>query len=181
LLAPLLFVITHTYILVNLALLADRVRQFHKGLDDQFAVDPSLQPRASEIRSVLTRQLPSNIFVQFLGGPQEIRKGAFGQILAAILWVTLVVAPIVQLSCSRSRPDRVALGQYPSYERRSLESAPLEVVGEEVYRRLAEYVRRPVCQRHRDNTPRSNHEFHRNARSGVAAQRVERPEWVEAV
>ena len=30
-LAPLLFVITHAYTLVNLALLADRVRQFHKN------------------------------------------------------------------------------------------------------------------------------------------------------
>jgi uncharacterized protein YjbI with pentapeptide repeats len=51
----------------------------------------------SEIRSALTRQLPSNIFVQFLGGPDEIRKGPLGQILAAILWVTLVVGPIALL------------------------------------------------------------------------------------
>jgi uncharacterized protein YjbI with pentapeptide repeats len=90
-------VITHAYTLVNLALVADRVQRFHKELRDQFAADPALQPKASEIRSVLTRQLPSNIFVQFLGGPDEIRKGTFGRILAAILWVTLVVAPIALL------------------------------------------------------------------------------------
>ena len=96
-LAPLLFVITHAYTLVNLAVLADRVRQFHKELGDQFAADPSLQRRASKIRSALTRQLPSNIFVQFLGGPDEIRRGPFGGILAAILWMTLVIAPVALL------------------------------------------------------------------------------------
>ena len=96
-LAPALFLITHVYTLVNLFLLADRVREFHKELGDQFAADPSLHPRASKIRSFWRRQLPSNIFVQFLGGPSEIRKGAFGQILEAILWVTLVVAPIALL------------------------------------------------------------------------------------
>jgi uncharacterized protein YjbI with pentapeptide repeats len=96
-LAPLLFVITHAYTLVNLALLADRVQQFHKELGDQFAADPALQPRASQIRSALTRQLPGNIFVQFLGGPEEIRRGALGKALAVILWFTLVVAPIALL------------------------------------------------------------------------------------
>lgn len=91
-LAPLLFVITHAYALVNLALLADRVRQFHRELRDQIA-NPALAPRASKIRAALTRQLPSHIFVQFLGGPDEIRKGALGRLLAAILWVTLIIAP----------------------------------------------------------------------------------------
>src|SRR5271154_4562184 len=49
-LAPLLFVITHAYTLVNLALLADRVKQFHNELRDQLA-DPALASRASEIRA----------------------------------------------------------------------------------------------------------------------------------
>jgi hypothetical protein len=96
-LAPLLLFITHAYTLVNLALLADRVQRFHKELGDQLAADPTLQLRALEIRSVLTRQLPSNIFVQFLGGPNEIRKRAVGRALAVILWLTLVVAPIALL------------------------------------------------------------------------------------
>src|SRR5277367_2447953 len=95
-LAPLLFLMVHAYTLVNLALLADRVGQFHSELRDQLA-DPALASKAAEIRAALARQLPSNIFVQFLGGPDEIRKGAFGVLLAAILWVTLVVAPIALL------------------------------------------------------------------------------------
>jgi len=35
--------------------------------------------------------------VQFLGGPDEIRTAALGRMLAAILWVTLVVAPLALL------------------------------------------------------------------------------------
>jgi hypothetical protein len=98
-LAPVLFVITHAYTLVNLALLADRVREFHKELGDQLAADPSLQPRAPKIRSIWARQLPSNIFVQFLGGPNEIHKGGLGQILEAILSVTLVSAQSPSCCC----------------------------------------------------------------------------------
>ena len=96
LLAPLLFVITHAYTLVNLALLADRIRQFLEELRDQTA-NSALMERASEIRSALMRHLPSHVFVQFLGGPDEIRKGAFGGLLTAILWITLVGAPIALL------------------------------------------------------------------------------------
>ena len=78
-LAPLLLLLTHAYTLVHLVLLARRVAQFNaiEGLSE-----------ASR------RRLPSNIFVQFLGAPEEDRYGPFGLLLGAILWVTLVVAPI---------------------------------------------------------------------------------------
>ena len=95
-LAPLLFLIVHAYTLVNLALLADRIRQFHRELGDRLE-DPALRATAAEIRAAQTRQLPSNLFVQFLGGPDDIREGALGRLLAAILWVSLVVAPIALL------------------------------------------------------------------------------------
>lgn len=78
-LAPLLLLLTHAYTLVHLVLLARRVAQFNaiEGLSEAWR-----------------RRLPSNIFVQFLGAPEEDRYGPFGLLLAAILWVTLVVAPI---------------------------------------------------------------------------------------
>jgi uncharacterized protein YjbI with pentapeptide repeats len=41
--------------------------------------------------------LPSNIFIQFLAGPTDVRKGLFGLLLQGIAWVTLVVAPVVLL------------------------------------------------------------------------------------
>jgi hypothetical protein len=78
-LAPLLLLLTHAYTLVHLVLLARRVDQFNaiKGLPEAWR----------------RRRLPSNIFVQFLGAPAE-NRGFFGLLLGAILWVTLVVAPI---------------------------------------------------------------------------------------
>ncbi len=78
-LAPLLLLLTHAYTLVHLVLLARRVAQFNaiEGLSESGR-----------------RRLPSNIFVQFLGAPEEDRYFGFGMLLAAILWMTLVVAPI---------------------------------------------------------------------------------------
>jgi uncharacterized protein YjbI with pentapeptide repeats len=82
-LAPLLFLLTHAYTLVHLVLLANRVVQFNDELR-----------ASSEDDALWRRRLPSNIFVQFLGAPEESRYGPFGLLLATILWVTLVVAPI---------------------------------------------------------------------------------------
>jgi uncharacterized protein YjbI with pentapeptide repeats len=42
-------------------------------------------------------QLPSNIFIQFLAGPADIRGGLFGALLRAIACITLVIAPILLL------------------------------------------------------------------------------------
>jgi hypothetical protein len=45
----------------------------------------------------LGRQLPSNIFVQFLAGPRDIRNGRLGLILKAIAWISLVIGPVLLL------------------------------------------------------------------------------------
>ncbi len=86
-LAPLLLLLTHAYTLVHLVLLARRVAQFNaiEGLSEAWR-----------------RRLPSNIFVQFLGAPEEDRYGPFGLLLGAILWVTLVVAPIALYPAARN-------------------------------------------------------------------------------
>ena len=62
-LGPALFLIVHAYTLLHFALLAGRVGEFHKQLEAQI--------RDDETRARLRRQLPSNIFVQFLAGPRE--------------------------------------------------------------------------------------------------------------
>jgi hypothetical protein len=68
-LAPLLFLLTHAYTLVHLVLGANRVTQFNEEL------------RASREDPLLwRRQLPSNIFVQFLGAPEHDRYGPFGSL-----------------------------------------------------------------------------------------------------
>src|SRR5439155_16517518 len=45
----------------------------------------------------LRRQLPSNIFVQFLAGPREVRAGAMGFMLRLIAQISLVAGPLALL------------------------------------------------------------------------------------
>jgi len=64
-LGPLLFLIVHAYVLLHLVLLAGKVGAFHAELEAQIADQGT--------RARLRRQLPSNIFVQVLAGPREVR------------------------------------------------------------------------------------------------------------
>src|SRR5208282_3580095 len=81
-LAPILFLIVHAYTLVHLVMLTDKAKRFDQALH-----------KRSEDEIELRRQLPSNIFIQFLAGPADVRESAFGRLLRAIAWTTLVVAP----------------------------------------------------------------------------------------
>jgi uncharacterized protein YjbI with pentapeptide repeats len=54
-------------------------------------------PEDNEKRTQLRRQLPSNIFVQFLAGPREMRIGIVGFLLKSIATITLVFGPIALL------------------------------------------------------------------------------------
>ena len=74
-LGPALFLIVHWYTLLHFALLAGKVGAFHTELEAQI--------HYPETRARLRRQLPSNIFVQFLAGPRDVRYGVFGVHAAA--------------------------------------------------------------------------------------------------
>ncbi len=89
-LAPILFLILHAYTLTYFVLLGAKASQFHDRLKEQI-------PNDQKIREGLRRQLPSNIFVQFLAGPREFRDGAFGWLLKIIAWTTLVIFPMLLL------------------------------------------------------------------------------------
>ncbi|HUI19819.1 MAG TPA: pentapeptide repeat-containing protein [Methylocella sp.] len=89
-LAPILFIISHAYTLVHFVMLGAKARMFHDELFKQL-------PDAPDTREGLRRQLPSNIFVQFLAGPEDIRKGGLGLILNAIAWISLVISPVLLL------------------------------------------------------------------------------------
>jgi uncharacterized protein YjbI with pentapeptide repeats len=100
-LAPILFVVVHAYALVHLVMLSDKAKTFHRVLHEQIG-DKDTVPKESAagraaIRAGLQRQLPSNIFVQFLAGPPDIRASLFGSLLRGIAWSTLVVAPVLLL------------------------------------------------------------------------------------
>jgi len=88
-LAPILFVIVHAYTLVHLVMLTDKAKRFHQALHDKIGDE--------NIRAGLQQQLPSNIFVQFLAGPADVRASAFGWVLRAIAWITLAIAPVLLL------------------------------------------------------------------------------------
>ena len=86
---PLLFLIVHTYTLLHFTLLAGKIGAFDSALQEQIAKE--------DIRARLRRQLPSNIFVQFLAGPREVRGGTIGSLLKGIAWISLVIGPVLLL------------------------------------------------------------------------------------
>jgi uncharacterized protein YjbI with pentapeptide repeats len=108
-LAPIIFIISHAYTLVHFVMLGAKVGTFDlelkkqlpdpdkaKTQDNHTALAPE-RPDSRETRQGLRRQLPSNIFVQFLAGPGDIREGGLGLILKAIAWFSLVIGPVLLL------------------------------------------------------------------------------------
>jgi uncharacterized protein YjbI with pentapeptide repeats len=88
-LGPALFLILHAYVLIHFVLLAGKVGVFHAELQAQVADE--------DVRARLRRQLPSNIFVQFLAGPREIREGVMGLMLRSIADISLAAGPVLLL------------------------------------------------------------------------------------
>ncbi len=88
-LSPILFVIIHTYILLHFSLLGEKAGIFNLQLLEQVPNHLDQQ----QIR----RQLPNNIFVYFLAGPDESRTGVFGILLRAVAWISLVIGPVCLL------------------------------------------------------------------------------------
>ena len=89
-LAPILFIVSHAYTLLHFVMLGAKVGVFDAELRAQLGEAP-------ETREGLRRQLPSNIFVQFLAGPRDIRKGGLGWLLKAVAWISLVIGPVLLL------------------------------------------------------------------------------------
>jgi len=105
-LAPVLFVVSHAYTLMHFVLLAAKVGAYNTELAKQVPAPGTLPADTQhgerihdhrEIRRGLRRQLPSNIFVQFLAGPLDIREGGLGWLLKGIAWITLVIGPVLLL------------------------------------------------------------------------------------
>jgi uncharacterized protein YjbI with pentapeptide repeats len=73
----------------HFVLLASKAGVFDMQLREQ--VDDA------DVRTKLQRQLPINIFVQFLAGPREVREGPMGFLLRLIAWISLVIGPVALL------------------------------------------------------------------------------------
>jgi hypothetical protein len=80
-LGPLIFLVVHAYVLLHFVLLAGKVGDFDAELKAQIADE--------DVRRRLRRQLPSNIFVQFLAGSREVRAGVMGFMLRLIAQISL--------------------------------------------------------------------------------------------
>jgi uncharacterized protein YjbI with pentapeptide repeats len=87
-LAPALVLVVHAYVLLHVVLLSGKIRAFDDELRATQIKDSTLQPDA------LRRQLPSNIFVQYLAGPSDVRTGVTGNMLRLIAQISLVVCPV---------------------------------------------------------------------------------------
>jgi uncharacterized protein YjbI with pentapeptide repeats len=100
-LAPYIVLIIHAYALLHFIMLGKKASRFHAELKRQFpdAVDGAGLPSGAhkDIRDKLRRLLPSNIFVQILAGPPELRTGIFGTALKLIALSTLVIFPVLVL------------------------------------------------------------------------------------
>ena len=89
-LGPLVFLIVHAYVLLHCVLLADKIGAFQAELEKQIT--------DADTRARLRRQLPSNMFVQRLSGPREVRMGMIGFMLRLIGQISLVVSPLALLA-----------------------------------------------------------------------------------
>jgi hypothetical protein len=72
-------------------------RQFPDGVIETEKSGAAPDATQKDIRDKLRRLLPSNIFVQILAGPPELRTGIFGFMLKLITLATLVAFPILLL------------------------------------------------------------------------------------
>ncbi len=88
-LGPLVFLIVHAYVLLHFVLLAGKLGAFHSELE--------WQVKSDDTRAHLRRQLPSNIFVQSLAGPRDVREGPIGFLLRLVIRISLIAGPIALL------------------------------------------------------------------------------------
>jgi uncharacterized protein YjbI with pentapeptide repeats len=92
-LAPILFVIFHAYVLIQLILLA-RTALAYDAAVRKLAEQDSWSPEAN---ASLRQRLANTLFAQILAGSPREREGWFGSLLRAMAWITLVIAPVLIL------------------------------------------------------------------------------------
>jgi hypothetical protein len=88
-LAPILFVILHAYVLMQVLLLARTAVAYNVSVERA-----GLPP---EENATLRQRLANTLFAQIFAGSPRERDGWFGWLLQAIAWITLALAPILIL------------------------------------------------------------------------------------
>ena len=88
-LAPILFVILHVYVLLQLLLLARTAAAYNVAVERE-----DLTP---EENASLRRRLANTMFAQIFAGSPREREGWLGWLLKALAWLTLAIAPVLVL------------------------------------------------------------------------------------
>jgi uncharacterized protein YjbI with pentapeptide repeats len=88
-LAPILFVIFHVYVLLQVLLLGRTAAAYNE------AVDRAVRPPPSN--AAMRQRLANTLFAQIFAGSPRERDGWLGRLLQGMAWITLVIAPILIL------------------------------------------------------------------------------------
>src|SRR5207302_868549 len=88
-LLPLLFVIYHVYVLLQVVLLARTADAYNEAIAQAV-------PDATESMRVRQR-LANTLFAQLFAGSPRERTGYIGALLRAMVWVTLAIGPVCVL------------------------------------------------------------------------------------
>jgi hypothetical protein len=89
-LTPVIFVIFHFYVLLNLVLLARTANSFEDALKRAF-------PEDGEARENFRMRVENALFVQLLVGGRLERQGRNAKFLSLMAFITLVLAPVILL------------------------------------------------------------------------------------
>ena len=92
-LAPILFVILHAYVLIQVILLS-RTAAAYSAAIGKVAERDNL---TAEENDSLRQRLANTLFAQIFAGSPREREGAFGWLLRAMAWITLAISPILIL------------------------------------------------------------------------------------
>lgn len=88
-LAPILFVIFHLYVLLQVLLLGRTAASYNDAINR--AVKPPLS------NATMRQRLANTLFAQIFAGSPEEREGWLGSLLHAMAWITLAIAPVLTL------------------------------------------------------------------------------------
>ncbi len=89
-LTPIIFVVFHFYMLLNLVLLARTARTFEDALVRAL-------PEDDETRETFRMRIENTLFVQLLAGGRLEREGLNAKLLSAMALITLALAPVALL------------------------------------------------------------------------------------
>jgi uncharacterized protein YjbI with pentapeptide repeats len=92
-LAPILFVILHAYVLIQVILLARTAAAYNEAVK-RVAKRDGL---SNEANASLRQRLANTLFAQIFAGSPREREGGFGKILHFMAWITLAMGPLLIL------------------------------------------------------------------------------------